>query len=215
MYKEILCTLIAAALGLCSGQNPKDGNVCLETPKLGQGFNIVKGWSYDPDLDKCYVFDHVRRSDYGVENIFLSESSCNQRCRPPVPAKCYAKPPSSKGTLDLPVSTYDPSTGTCLDIRAPVGDQGENVFSSNASCTRECRGVDLRLCLNATEADCDYIDGWGYGYDSEDQTCKEAADGFCGGFRSGEDCLKRCGPLVDNKCRLPIQDMLTCDEPQK
>uniref|UniRef100_A0A147BX20 Putative salivary kunitz domain protein n=1 Tax=Ixodes ricinus TaxID=34613 RepID=A0A147BX20_IXORI len=215
MYKEILCTLIAAALGICSGRNYQDENVCLDTPEFGRGREVVKGWSYNSGLDRCYVFDHARRDDYSNENIFLNESACNKRCRPHVPEKCYAKPPSSKGTLDLPVTTYDPSTGTCLDIRAPVGDQGENVFNNKASCTRQCRDVDLRLCLKPTEEDCDYIEGSGYRYDSEDQTCKKATDGSCGGFQSAEDCLKRCGTLVDNKCRLPIQNLLTCEEPQK
>uniref|UniRef100_V5IC42 Putative tick kunitz 99 n=1 Tax=Ixodes ricinus TaxID=34613 RepID=V5IC42_IXORI len=111
MYKEILCTLIAAALGICSGQNSKDENLCLDTPQFGQGRDVVKGWSYNSELDKCYVFYHVKRNDYGNENIFSNESACNNRCRPNVPAKCYAKPPSSKGPLDLPVVTYDPTTG--------------------------------------------------------------------------------------------------------
>ncbi|CAN8011905.1 unnamed protein product, partial [Ixodes pacificus] len=202
-------------VGLCSGQNPQDGNVCLETPELGQGRNVVKGWSYNPYLDKCYIFNHVKRTDYNNENIFLKESACNQRCRPQFPAKCYAKPPSSKGTLDLPVVTYDPTTGRCLAIRAPDEDLTKNVFRSDASCTKECRDTDLRLCLNVTEADCDYINGPSYGYNPTEQTCTQKTDGSCGGFQSVEDCFKRCGPLVDNECRLPIQNILTCEEPQK
>uniref|UniRef100_A0A0K8R641 Putative salivary kunitz domain protein n=1 Tax=Ixodes ricinus TaxID=34613 RepID=A0A0K8R641_IXORI len=215
MHKEILWTLIASALCICSGQNLKEENVCLETPKLGRGRDIVRGWSYNSDLDKCYVFDHVRRNDYSIENIFLNESACNQRCRPQLPAKCYAKPPLSEGTLDLPVVTYDPTAGRCLAIRAPDEDRTKNVFRSDASCRKECRDVDLRLCLNPTEADCEYIDDWGYRYDSKDQTCKKASAGSCGGFRSAEECLKRCGTLVENKCRLPIQNILTCEEPRK
>ncbi|XP_040072494.1 carboxypeptidase inhibitor SmCI-like [Ixodes scapularis] len=215
MHKEIIWTLIVTALGICSGQNSQDENLCLDTPDFGQGRNVVKGWSYNSELDKCYVFDHVKRDDYSNENIFLDESSCNKRCRPNVPAKCYAKPPSSEGSLDFPVVTYDRTTGKCLPIRAPDEDQTKNVFRSDASCTKECRDTDLRLCLNPNEDDCEYIGSPSYGYDPKDQTCKEKTDGSCGGFRSVEDCFKRCGPLVENKCRLPIQHILTCEEPQK
>uniref|UniRef100_V5HA77 Putative tick kunitz 99 n=1 Tax=Ixodes ricinus TaxID=34613 RepID=V5HA77_IXORI len=148
MYKEILCTLIAAALGICSGQNSQDENLCLDTPAFGQGREVVKGWSYNSELDKCYVFYHAKRHDYGSENIFLDESACNQRCRPHVPAKCYAKPPSSEGPLDFPLVTYDPTTGRCLAIRAPDEDPTKNAFRSDASCRKECRDTDLRLCLH-------------------------------------------------------------------
>ncbi|CAN8029602.1 unnamed protein product, partial [Ixodes persulcatus] len=202
-------------VGICGGQNLKDENVCLDTPELGQGRDIVKGWSYNSNLDKCYIFDHVKRKDYSNENIFLNESACNQRCRPHVPTKCYAKAPSSKRTSDLPVATYDPSTGRCLDIRAPIEDQTKNVFNSKTSCTKQCRDSDLRLCLNPNEDDCDYINGQSYRYNSGKQTCEEATDGSCGGFQSAEDCFKRCGILVENKCTLPIQNITTCEEPQK
>ncbi|XP_040072495.1 actinia tenebrosa protease inhibitors isoform X1 [Ixodes scapularis] len=214
MHKEIVWALIATALGICSGQNSQDENLCLDTPKFGRGREVIKGWSYNSELDKCYVFDHAKRDDYSNENIFLNESACNKRCRPHVPEKCYAKPPPSMGTLDLPVTTYDPSTGRCLEIRAPK-DQGANVFNNKASCIKQCRDVDLRLCLKPTEKDCEYIDGWGYRYDSKDQTCKKATDGSCGGFQSAEDCFRRCGVLVDNKCTLPIQTTPTCENPQQ
>nr|AAT92103.1 KUN-1 [Ixodes pacificus] len=75
--------------------------------------------------------------------------------------------------------------------------------------------MDLRLCLNATAADCEYIDGQSYEYNSKEQTCKENTDGSCGGFRSAQDCFKRCAVLVDNKCKLPIQNITTCEEPQQ
>uniref|UniRef100_V5GKZ9 BPTI/Kunitz inhibitor domain-containing protein n=1 Tax=Ixodes ricinus TaxID=34613 RepID=V5GKZ9_IXORI len=213
MHKKIVWTLIGTALGICSGRNYQDENVCLDTPEFGQGREVVKGWSYNSELDKCYLFYHAKRHDYSNENIFLNEYDCNKGCRPNVPAKCYAKPPSSKGTSDLPFITYDPSTGICLAIRAPKEDPTKNVFRSNASCTKECRGTDLRLCLNATEADCEYIDGSSYRYDAKEQTCKETSDGSCGGFRSAENCFKRCGILIEKKCTLPIQNITTCEEP--
>uniref|UniRef100_V5HAM3 BPTI/Kunitz inhibitor domain-containing protein n=1 Tax=Ixodes ricinus TaxID=34613 RepID=V5HAM3_IXORI len=215
MQKEIAWTLIAAALGICSGQKSQEEDICFYKPELGQGYNIVKGWSYDPDLDKCYAFYHASRRVYGIENIFQNESACNQRCRPRVPAKCYAKPPQRKGRSDLPVVTYDPKTGKCLDIRATQQSQSENVFNNRGSCTKECRDTDLRLCLNPNENDCEYIDGQSYRYDSGKQTCEEADDGSSGGFKSAEDCFKRCGILVDNKCTLPIQNITTCEETQE
>uniref|UniRef100_A0A0K8RN27 Putative salivary kunitz domain protein n=1 Tax=Ixodes ricinus TaxID=34613 RepID=A0A0K8RN27_IXORI len=215
MYKEILCTLIAAALGICSGQNSQDENLCLDTPEFGQGREVVKGWSYNSELDKCYVFYHAKRKDYGSENIFLDESACNQLCRPHVPANCYAKPPSSKGPYDFPLVTYDPITGRCLAIRAPDEDPTKNAFKSDASCREKCRDTDLRLCLSPKENDCDYIDGQSYQYNSDKQTCEKAGDGSCGGFQSAEDCFKRCGILVENKCTLPIQNITTCEEPQE
>uniref|UniRef100_A0A0K8R7Z5 Putative salivary kunitz domain protein n=1 Tax=Ixodes ricinus TaxID=34613 RepID=A0A0K8R7Z5_IXORI len=215
MHKEIVWTLIVTALGICSGQKSQERNVCYYEPVLGQGREIVEGWTYDANLDKCYVFHHARRNHYGNENIFQSESSCNKRCRPNVPAKCYASAPSSKGRLDLPVVTYDPNNGRCMDIRATKQNDRENVFNNRASCEKECRDPDLRLCLNPTQADCDYIDGQNYRYNAEKQTCEATTDGTCGGFQSAEKCFQRCGILVENKCTLPIQNITSCEKPTK
>nr|AAM93636.1 putative secreted protein [Ixodes scapularis] len=215
MHKQTVWTLVAAALGICSGQNFQEGNVCYYEPDLGRGRDIIKGWTYDAYLDKCYVFHHAKRSHYGNENIFQSESLCNQRCRPTVPAKCYAKPPPSKGKSDLPVVTYDPNNGRCLDIRATKQGGAENVFNNRASCKKQCLDADLRLCLNATKADCEYIGDPSYRYNAETETCEAAPAGTCGGFQSAEKCFQRCGILVENKCTLPIQNITTCENPTK
>nr|AAM93637.1 putative secreted protein [Ixodes scapularis] len=217
MHKKIWWTLIAAAFGICSGQNSEEENVCLDEPQLGQGRNVVKGWTYKSDLDKCYMFYHVKRDDYRNENIFLTETACNKKCRPHVPVVCYAKRPPSKGTSDHPVATYDPNTGRCINIRATKGRGVENVFNNGVSCTKKCRDADLRLCLNATEADCEHMENpsTSYRYDNVSQTCKKSADGSCGGFQSAEKCFQRCAVLVENKCTLPIQNITTCEKPTK
>uniref|UniRef100_A0A0K8R603 Putative salivary kunitz domain protein n=1 Tax=Ixodes ricinus TaxID=34613 RepID=A0A0K8R603_IXORI len=217
MDEKIVWALIAAALGICSGQNSEEANICLEEPQLGQGRNVVDGWTYKPDLDKCYAFPHVKRRAYGNENIFLTESACNQKCRAHVPAECYAKRPPSKGKSDHPVATYDSNTGRCINIRATKGGGVENVFNNGVSCTKKCRDTDLRLCLNATEADCEHLENpsTSYRYDNVSQTCKKSVDGTCGGFQSAEKCFQRCAVLVDNKCTLPIQNITSCEKPTK
>uniref|UniRef100_A0A0K8R828 Putative salivary kunitz domain protein n=1 Tax=Ixodes ricinus TaxID=34613 RepID=A0A0K8R828_IXORI len=215
MQKNILCIFVAAAFGICRGEDFQKEDICFDEPDFGRGREVVKGWSYKYYLDKCYLFDHAKRDKYGDENIFLSESDCNKRCRRNVPEKCYAMLPKSSGPSNLQLSTYDANAGRCLLTSATVREgKTLNLFTNISSCERECRDMDLRLCLNATEEDCADIDpNTSYRYNVKRQTCERTTDGTCGGFRSARDCFRRCGILVDNKCTLPIQNITTCENP--
>uniref|UniRef100_A0A0K8RLZ5 Putative salivary kunitz domain protein n=1 Tax=Ixodes ricinus TaxID=34613 RepID=A0A0K8RLZ5_IXORI len=214
MQKKIVWTFVAAALGVCCGKDSQKENVCLKEPEFGQGGD-VRGWSYNSHLDKCYVFYHAKKEKYGDDNIFPSESACNEKCRQNVPEKCYARLATSSGSLDLPFATYDPNSGRCVKTSAIKGKgQTPNLFYHFRSCEKQCRDTDLRLCVNATEEDCADIDrNTSYRYNVKRQTCERTTDGSCGGFRSTEECFRRCGILVDNKCTLPIQNITTCENP--
>uniref|UniRef100_A0A0K8R7Y3 Putative salivary kunitz domain protein n=1 Tax=Ixodes ricinus TaxID=34613 RepID=A0A0K8R7Y3_IXORI len=215
MQKNILWIFVAAAFGACCGKDSQEEDVCFYEPEFGQGRDVVRGWSYNSHLDKCYVFYHAKKGTYGDDNIFPSETACNEKCRQNVPSKCYASLPTSSGPLDLPLATYDPNAGRCLRTRAAIGQgQTPNLFNSVKSCERDCRDKDLRLCLNATEKDCAEMEtSTSYRYNLEKQTCQRTTDDSCGGFRSAEECFRRCGVLVDDKCTLPIQNITTCENP--
>uniref|UniRef100_A0A0K8R6J6 Putative salivary kunitz domain protein n=1 Tax=Ixodes ricinus TaxID=34613 RepID=A0A0K8R6J6_IXORI len=215
MQKNILWIFVAAAFGICCGEDFQKEGICFDEPDFGIGREVVEGWSYNSYLDKCYLFDHARRNKYGEENIFLTELACNKRCRRNVPESCYAILPTSSGTSGLQLSTYDPNAGRCLLTGATERKgQTPNLFTNVSSCERKCRDTDLRLCLNATEEDCVDIDRrTSYRYNYMKQTCEATHGVSCGGFRSAKDCSRRCGILVDNKCTLPIQNITTCKKP--
>ncbi|KAM7286256.1 actinia tenebrosa protease inhibitors-like [Ixodes scapularis] len=186
-------------------------SVCSSEPESGRGRAYVKGWAYYKKLDKCYVFYFGDNIFSGNENKFMSEAECNAVCRANVPRKCYKSSPTSTGNEDCSTTTYNPMFGsckmTCADIQK---DKDENVFNNFEHCESECLAEDFRLCLNPTAKKCDATF---YVYNSQTQTCEKTSDGYCRGFESSKDCYKRCGVLVDQKCKLPIQNIGVCEEP--
>ncbi|CAN8011904.1 unnamed protein product [Ixodes pacificus] len=186
-------------------------SVCSSEPEIGRGRANVKGWAYYKNLDKCYVLYFGDAIFSGNENKFMSESDCNTVCRANVPSKCYKSSPTSTGNGDRSTATYNPTFGSCKITRADIQkDEDENVFKNFEYCKSECLAEDFRLCLNPTETLCDHSF---YVYNTRTQTCEEKSDGYCRGFASSKDCYKRCGVLVNQKCKLPIQNISVCEEP--
>ncbi|CAN8029599.1 unnamed protein product, partial [Ixodes persulcatus] len=191
----------------------ENGNqsVCSREPEIGQGRANVKGWAYYKKLDKCYVQYFGDALFNGNENKFMSESECNAMCRANVPSKCYKSSPSSSGKGGRSMATYDPTFGRCkVTHDYDRKDNNQNVFTNFEECKSECLAEDFRLCLNPIETRCDHSF---YAYNSRTQICEKKSDGYCRGFASSKDCYKRCGVLVNQKCKLPIQNISVCEEP--
>ncbi|CAN7937607.1 unnamed protein product, partial [Ixodes hexagonus] len=192
-------------------------SVCSNEPTVGRGRAYIKGWAYYKFLHKCYPFYFGDANFDTKDNKFASELACNKKCRRNVPHKCYLKSPTTvKGGHTM--VTYRPETANCADVKisADVKPDGKhNIFRHIKSCKTECRDEDFRVCLDSNSADCVCWKGDNrcYEYNTYTQTCEIITDGFCGVFRSSEDCYKRCGVLVKRKCKLPIQNISTCAKP--
>ncbi|CAN8029431.1 unnamed protein product, partial [Ixodes persulcatus] len=192
----------------------ENGNqsVCSSEPEIGRGRAHVKGWAYFKSLDKCYVQYFGDAIFNENENKFMSEFECNAMCRANVPSKCYKGATTSTGNGDRSMVTYNPTFGSCKMTLVNVRKyKDENLFNNFESCKSECRAEDFRLCLNPTANICDAPF---YEYNSRTQTCEKTSDEYCRGFASSKDCYKRCGVLVNQKCKLPIQNISVCEEPR-
>uniref|UniRef100_V5GKZ6 BPTI/Kunitz inhibitor domain-containing protein n=1 Tax=Ixodes ricinus TaxID=34613 RepID=V5GKZ6_IXORI len=182
---------------------------CDGPPHVSRGLMNIPGWFYDGSRDQCRRY-HFPDPHFGtMKNKFRTLKECRKSCRSTVPLECFEKPTQTARRWGLPVSTYNSTQGACVGIVVMPGEHGPNIFIREAECNKTCRDPEYGKCAPSHVVDCDGSTSYRYNVDT--QTCEENTQNKCGPFVRIEDCYKRCGRYIRNKCHIPFLTSEYCD----
>uniref|UniRef100_A0A0K8R6N6 Putative salivary kunitz domain protein n=1 Tax=Ixodes ricinus TaxID=34613 RepID=A0A0K8R6N6_IXORI len=218
MLIQFVWILAIAAKGLCSTscQSSTIVNVCHQDPDTGSGTKRLF-FFYDWRTDNCIEKMVFPPDDDDNENKFVSQELCNTKCRRNVPKECFEDPENRWGNQHIERWTYNSSSLKCEKF-SWKGGRGprDNIFESYAACNNKCRIADLGLCAYRYRTQCKHGDDLYIWYNYEKQRCEILPPDYCpthgNAFYTFRQCYQRCGRFVEDKCKLPIQNMSFCTQ---
>uniref|UniRef100_A0A0K8R6N1 Putative salivary kunitz domain protein n=1 Tax=Ixodes ricinus TaxID=34613 RepID=A0A0K8R6N1_IXORI len=219
MLIQIVWILTIAATGTCSTscQSSKIVDICSLDPEIGDGQSNIQEWFYDKRTDRCLLTKFDSKED-PEGNRFTFEEYCVSECRKNVPKYCfddannyptyYRQTPALKWT-------YDSDAIKCVQFTWKGKDTtNKNVFNSQREYETKCKDRDIGPCKHRIHFNCKHGDDLYYSFDYQKKECRTLNGNECpaGGnaFYSLRDCYQRCGRVVENVCKLPIQNMSFC-----
>uniref|UniRef100_V5GN75 BPTI/Kunitz inhibitor domain-containing protein n=2 Tax=Ixodes ricinus TaxID=34613 RepID=V5GN75_IXORI len=216
MLLKIALILALAAKGSPDCPRWRNKSVCLLEPTENDDGMYTVEWYYDVTVGKCSLF--LFRGDGSPdENRFASQSECNQVCRSEVPSFCFEKPPKNTGKGARSQKwTYRSYNGQCVQIEWNGAiDSCKNLFDSYQECERMCKIPDFGPCAKGINSGCTPTDTKWYWFNYKTLTCEEMNKTECpngegNAFPSFHQCNQRCGRFVEDKCRMPIQNLSEC-----
>ncbi|CAN8011901.1 unnamed protein product [Ixodes pacificus] len=222
MFIEVVWILVTAATGSCSTSCQSDTilNVCSLDPYIGSGQRNAWDFFYDWRTDKCLpMYFGYSGKDYGEENRFFSEKDCNSQCRKGVKNECFELPVNAVERGGIEKWTYNDTFSKCVRFRWQRGWRKDtNTFDSERECIKKCRKPDLGLCAYKFQTECKHGDDLYIWYNNATQECQILPPHHCptygNAFYTFRQCYQRCGRFVENKCKLPIQNMSFCGTAQ-
>uniref|UniRef100_V5ID04 Putative tick kunitz 99 n=1 Tax=Ixodes ricinus TaxID=34613 RepID=V5ID04_IXORI len=182
---------------------------CDGPPDASRGWANTPGWFYDRGRDQCRHYHFPDPHFHHNKNKFKTVTECRITCRSTVPLNCFKKPPHMNRTRGLPATTYNSTQGACIDIAVGAGEQGPNIFRRKQQCINKCRDPEYGQCAPSAVGDCESSTSYRYNVDA--QRCERAPESKCGPFVRLEDCYKRCGRYIRNKCHIPFLTSEYCD----
>uniref|UniRef100_A0A0K8R7R3 Putative salivary kunitz domain protein n=1 Tax=Ixodes ricinus TaxID=34613 RepID=A0A0K8R7R3_IXORI len=225
MLIRILWILAIARTCTCSTscQSAVEVDLCSLDPDISHDSNSFEGFFYDRKTDQCLSAKlGYSKSDGSVENKFTNADFCNSRCRKNVSELCFDDATDYRFRFPKPAVekwTYNSDATKCVRFMWEGADMREkNVFDSPTECVNRCKVPDLGLCAFRFRTECKHGDDLYIWYDNTTQECKILPPHHCptrgNGFYTFRECYQRCGRFVEDKCKLPIQNMSFCSEVQ-
>uniref|UniRef100_A0A0K8RKE0 Putative salivary kunitz domain protein n=1 Tax=Ixodes ricinus TaxID=34613 RepID=A0A0K8RKE0_IXORI len=217
----LLCLFIGGAFGYPDGRAAgKKEDVCKMDPPVEVGYARIAGWFYNKTIDLCQYYEFgAISSENEKSNRFSSLSECSKTCRRHVPSVCFDTPKRTGQPAQIVMWTYNSTRGRCVKLYWETETtKDSNVFFTEGDCLDICQGPDLGPCAQLpTELECNHDDTqYYYRYNLTTQTCyfDRTYKGNRGGnaFPTLNACYARCGRFVDNKCKLPVQDLGMCSQ---
>uniref|UniRef100_A0A0K8R5U1 Putative salivary kunitz domain protein n=1 Tax=Ixodes ricinus TaxID=34613 RepID=A0A0K8R5U1_IXORI len=210
----------SSLLRSCSGSCQSDTvvDVCSLDPVTGSGYDRHDAWFYDWRTGVCLETKFEYVDEYSDEqNYFASEEQCNSKCRRGVPNQCFDDPRNLGGKNDIEKWTYNYTSTQCVPFRWAKGRwPDKNTFTSKEQCIQTCRIPDLGICGYGFHNECKHGDDLYIRYNYQKQICEILQPDECpihgNAFYTFRACYQRCGRFVEDKCKLPIQNMSFCSE---
>uniref|UniRef100_A0A0K8RK90 Putative salivary kunitz domain protein n=1 Tax=Ixodes ricinus TaxID=34613 RepID=A0A0K8RK90_IXORI len=179
--------------------------ICYMDPNEGEGKAMHPGWFYDNTIDSCLVLVFgAPQAENEVVNRFETREHCSKTCRPHIKSFCFDDPPV---TSNGPISKwfYNSTQAKCFMIKVNgQTPEDTNLFDTEVKCKKTCRDPDYGPCAKRPPKSCKETDVDYYRYDINTERCVYDAKQRCkgeNGFLSQEDCDKRCGRFVQNRCK--------------
>uniref|UniRef100_A0A0K8RLY3 Putative salivary kunitz domain protein n=1 Tax=Ixodes ricinus TaxID=34613 RepID=A0A0K8RLY3_IXORI len=222
MLIQVVWILAFARTCTCSGscQSAVKVDMCSLDPDFGDDDYGYDGYFYDKNTDKCLSATlGTPKEDGFEENKFTFADDCNFWCRKNVPRWCFDDAISDYRIRNPKEGvnkwTYDSDATKCIQFIWKGDDtRNKNIFDSQADCINNCKVPDLGLCAYGFRTNCNHGDDIYFWYDNTTQECKRLPPHHCpthgNGFYTFRECYQRCGRFVENKCKLPIQNMSLC-----
>ncbi|XP_040072488.1 papilin-like [Ixodes scapularis] len=222
MLIHIVWILAIARTCTCSSscQSAVRVDICSLDPDFGNDTYGHDGYFYDKYTDKCLSATlSTAEYDDTEANTFSSLDYCLFRCRKHVPERCF-----DDAIKDYPIRiptegvnkwTYDSDATKCVQfIWKGYNTRNRNIFDTQSDCINKCKVPDLGLCASGFRTNCSHGDELYIWYDYTTQECKPLPPHHCpthgNAFYTFRECYRRCGRFVENKCKLPIQNMSSC-----
>ncbi|CAN8029438.1 unnamed protein product, partial [Ixodes persulcatus] len=132
--------------------------------------------------------------------------------------ECFEEPVNAVETGGIEKWRYNDTSSKCVPFRYKQDWRPKtNTFDSEKDCIERCRKPDLGLCAYKFQTNCKHGDDLYIWYDNATQECKILPPHHCpthgNAFYTFRQCYQRCGRFVENKCKLPIQNMSFCGTP--
>uniref|UniRef100_A0A0K8R6Z5 Putative salivary kunitz domain protein n=1 Tax=Ixodes ricinus TaxID=34613 RepID=A0A0K8R6Z5_IXORI len=215
----LLCILIGGTLGYpkcITTETEKD--VCKMKPPVELGHAISPGWFYNESLDLCQYHEFgAHKIENEMSNRFSSLLECSKTCRRHVPGFCFDTLREGEKVAYSTKWTYNSAKGRCVKLYIDAETTtNSNVFDYEADCLDICRDKDFGPCAQLpTDIKCTENGTRYYRYDRTRQICYLDNEYLCKGgdnaFPTRNACYARCGRFVENKCKLPAQDLGICN----
>uniref|UniRef100_A0A0K8R7Q9 Putative salivary kunitz domain protein n=1 Tax=Ixodes ricinus TaxID=34613 RepID=A0A0K8R7Q9_IXORI len=212
MEIKLLCIFVLVTLGTAEDETKCIvPSICNMDPIEGEGKAMHRGWFYDYNIDACLVLIFgAPRAENEVVNRFETREQCSETCRPHVKSFCFDDPPKTrKGPNDM--WFYNSTQAKCIMMRANgKAPENTNLFDTERKCKKTCRDPDYGPCAKRPPGPCKETDVDYYRYDIKTERCVYDAKWRCkgeNGFLSQMDCDKRCGRIVQNRCKHRPQDI--------